>query len=175
MSKAERASWDMVQHLTDKGMCDAFLAVARDRYPDLLLRVRESIARAMSGWLLQDGYRADVQWSGTHDCFVGRVKFLDVDGVFFKGVTPAEVHDAFLAAVRSVVDGADPLQALIEAPAQPGTLEVVALPAPVAPARKQRKRVKKPAAITEAEIVRPPPVPEKKPKRLGGKRQVTAS
>ena len=155
MSKTEPASWDMVQHLTNKSMCDAFLAVARDSYPDLLLRVRESIARAMSGWLVQDGYRAEVRWSGTQDSFVGHVRLVDEDGLFFQGRTPAEVHNAFLSAVRSLTGGAVSLEVVTETPAQLDEVGVIALPAPAATAPKQRKRVRKSAEAREAEVPQP--------------------
>jgi hypothetical protein len=97
---AERLPWNMAIHFKDHGMCEAFLQVAQDQYPDLLLKVRESIALAMSGWLVEDGVGADVRWSGPDKCFAGRLKGVDED-INFHGETPAEVQKAFTEAVRT--------------------------------------------------------------------------
>jgi len=92
--------WDMTSHLTNRGMCEAFLQVARERYPDMLLKVRENIARAMSGWLIEEGIRAEVRWSAEDNCFSGRLRGFG-DEVCFSGETPAEVQRAFAEAVRN--------------------------------------------------------------------------
>jgi hypothetical protein len=57
----------------------------------------------MSGWLILDGYRAEVRWSEQDDCFVGCLKGVENDTVRFRGETPAEVQDAFAKAVRDHV------------------------------------------------------------------------
>lgn len=98
--KADELPWDMTRHLMNQGMCEAFLEVARDRYPDLLVKVRENIARAMSGWLIEEGVRADVRWSDTDNRFDGRLKGFG-DDIRFHGETPAEVQQAFAEAVRN--------------------------------------------------------------------------
>jgi hypothetical protein len=95
--------WDIARHLKDSRICDTFLSVAEDRYPDLILRVRSEIARAMSGWLVMDGYRAEVRWSSKLDCFVGRVNPLAEDAAYFQGETPAEVQAAFTFAVQEML------------------------------------------------------------------------
>ena len=93
----------MVEHLKNQGMCDAFLTVAKQRYPEMLARVRENVARAMSGWLILDGHRAEVRWSQQDECFVGCLRGVEDDIVRFRGETPAEVQDAFAKAVRDYV------------------------------------------------------------------------
>ena len=100
--------WDVAQHLKDSRMCGAFLSVAEDRYPDLILKVRNEIARAMSGWLVLNGHRAEVRWSPKLDCFVGRINPLSENSVYFKGETPAEVQTAFAAAVREMLENETP-------------------------------------------------------------------
>ena len=91
--------WDMTDHLRDHAICDAYLEVARERYPDLLLKVRQNIARAMSGWLMIDGVRADVRWSDEENRFTGRLRGFG-DDVAFHGETPTELRNAFAEAVR---------------------------------------------------------------------------
>ena len=98
--KVDQLPWDLTRHLKNHGMCEAFLEVAQDRYPDLLLKVRENIARAMSGWLLEEGVPADVRWSGTDNRFEGRLKGFG-DDICFHGETPTEVQQAFAEAVRN--------------------------------------------------------------------------
>lgn len=98
--KVDQLPWDLTSHLKNHGMCEAFLEVAQDRYPDLLLKVRENIARAMSGWLLEEGVPADVRWSGADNRFEGRLKGFG-DDICFHGETPTEVQQAFAEAVRN--------------------------------------------------------------------------
>jgi hypothetical protein len=99
-AKVDQVPWDMTSHLMSHGMCEVFLEVARDRYPDLLLKVRENIARAMSGWLIEEGMRAEVRWSDPDNRFVGRLKGFG-DDICFHGETPTEVQQAFAEAVRN--------------------------------------------------------------------------
>jgi len=96
--KADQLPWDMTRHLMSHGMCEVFLEVARDRYPDLLLKVRENIARAMSGWLIEEGVPAEVRWSESDNRFDGRLRGFG-DDICFHGETPTEVQRAFAEAV----------------------------------------------------------------------------
>ena len=58
-----RSPWDQTLHMRHVRVCDTFLKVAEGTYIDLLPRVREDLARAMSFWLTEEGYRADIEWS----------------------------------------------------------------------------------------------------------------
>lgn len=97
-----RAPWELAEHLKSQ-VCDAYLTVAKSSYPELLAKVRENVARAMSGWLVQDGYWADVIWSDEGGCFVGRLRGTGCDTANFRGETPAEMQEAFARAVRDHV------------------------------------------------------------------------
>lgn len=99
------APWDTTVHMRHVRVCDAFLKVAEGTYIDLLPRVREDLARAMSFWMTQDGYRADVEWSFLDGCFVGRIRHL-LDDVEFRGATPSDVQEAFKAAVKAYLRSA---------------------------------------------------------------------
>lgn len=101
-SRRAAAPWDMTVHMRHARVCDTFLTVAEESYADLLPRVREDLARAMSLWFLQDGYRAEIAWSDIDACFVGRIKNLSKD-VEFSAATPSELHLAFKDAVKAYI------------------------------------------------------------------------
>jgi hypothetical protein len=98
--KVDQLPWDMTRHLVNQGICEAFFEVAGDHYPDLLLKVRENIARAVSRWLMEEGVRAEVRWSDADNRFAGRLKGFG-DDICFHGETPAEVLQAFVESVRN--------------------------------------------------------------------------
>jgi hypothetical protein len=100
----------MLEHLKDERMCETFLSVAARRYPDLLATVRESIARAMSGWLMLDGIRAQVHWSEDEGCFLGRLRGMDEETICFRGETPAGMQAAFAKAAQEYIAARDALQ-----------------------------------------------------------------
>ena len=58
----------MAMHMRNAAMCESFLRVAATQYADLLPRVREDVAKAMSVWLGNSGYSASRQvragWRG---------------------------------------------------------------------------------------------------------------
>ena len=93
------APWDMTALMRHTRVCDTLLKVAEENYVDLLPRVREDLARAMSVWFIQDGYRAEIEWSDIELCFVGRIRLL-VKDIEFKGVTPSELQRSFKDAVH---------------------------------------------------------------------------
>ena len=92
------AVWDMSVHMRHARVCDTFLKVAEETYTDFLPRIREDLARAMSTWLMKDGYRAEVEWSDVDACFVGQIRHIP-DGGEFRGATPSELKQAFEDAV----------------------------------------------------------------------------
>jgi predicted HicB family RNase H-like nuclease len=104
--RTDQVPWDLTEHLKDDRMCDAFLSIAESRYPDLLATVRNHIARAMSGWMMLDGYRAEVRWSDEDGCFVGRLRGIREEVVHFCGDSPSEMQEAFAKAVHEFVSGA---------------------------------------------------------------------
>ena len=97
-----RSPWDPTLHMRHVRVCDTFLKVAEGTYIDLLPRVREDLARAMSFWLTEEGYRADIEWSYDDACFVGRIRHI-VEVVEFTGATPSELQLAFKTAVKSYI------------------------------------------------------------------------
>ena len=97
-----RSPWDPTLHMRHVRVCDTFLKVAEGTYIDLLPRVREDLARAMSFWLTEEGYRADIEWSYDDACFVGRIRHI-VEVVEFTGATPSELQQAFKNAVKSYI------------------------------------------------------------------------
>ena len=94
------APWDMTAYMRHVRVCDTFLKVAEETYSDLLPRVRDDLARAMSFWLMQDGYRADIEWRHDAACFVGRIKLI-AEHVVFSGATPSDLQQAFKNAVKT--------------------------------------------------------------------------
>lgn len=101
LENADRAPWELVEHLKSQGICDAYLTVAKSSYPELLAKVRENVSRAMSGWLVQGGYWADVTWSDEDGCFIGRLRGTGCNTDSFRGETPAEMQAAFTKAVQN--------------------------------------------------------------------------
>ncbi len=94
---------DIAAYMSDVPMCEAFLRTAQRDYADFLPRIRNDIARAMTGWLALHGYRAEVRWSGMDDCFVGQLRNTGEDVVDFHGKTPIGLNRAFERAVEDYV------------------------------------------------------------------------
>lgn len=113
--EVDQAHWDIAEHLKNDRMCEAFLSVAESRYPDFLAKVRIRIARAMSGWMILDGFRAEVRWSDEDGCFVGRLRGVREEVVSFRGDTPSEMQKAFAKAVEDFISGVTTHE-LVESP-----------------------------------------------------------
>ena len=77
----------MSANMTNIGMCDTLLRVANKQYADLLPSIRMDAARAITGWMVLFGYRANIQWSDEDDCFIGCVRNGGSDFVSFHGKT----------------------------------------------------------------------------------------
>ena len=100
----------MAMHMRNAAMCENFLRVAATQYADLLPRVREDVAKAMSVWLGNSGYSAEIVWSGEEDCFVGHLRNTGKDVVSFHGRTPIGLERAFEKAVRDYKEAKDAAQ-----------------------------------------------------------------
>lgn len=94
----------MAIHMRNAVMCETFIRVAATQYPDLLPKVRQDVARAMSVWLGLHDYSAEVKWSGDEDCFIGHLRNTGRDSVSFHGKTPIGLERAFEKAVRDYMD-----------------------------------------------------------------------
>jgi len=90
----------MAMHMRNAVMCETFIRVAATQYADLLPKVRQDVARAMSVWLGLHDYSAEVSWSADDDCFIGHLRNTGEDRVSFHGKTPIGLERAFEKAVR---------------------------------------------------------------------------
>lgn len=96
---------DMALYMRNPAMCDEFLRVAHNQYPEFLSRVRHDAARAMSSWLVLYGYRPVIQWSEDDECFIGCLRNIGARTVGFHGKTAVALQQAFEDATRDYVTG----------------------------------------------------------------------
>ena len=59
----------------------------------------------MSGWMMLNGFKAEVRWSDEDGCFVGCLRGIREEVVRFCGATPSGMQEAFAKAVEDFISG----------------------------------------------------------------------